>query len=270
MTDYEGWDFWDPEIQELPPMGVGYNQPKISICTTVMNRLHDLQKTLPLNMHHNREYPNVEFVILDYNSSDYLGEYIRRMYMGDIERGRLVYARTEEPQYFSMAHSRNLAFKVASGYIVNNVDADNFIGRHFVDTLARMACVQPQKAVFAKGKRMMHGRIGFYKKEFIELGGYDEDLKGYGADDSNLMYRAMASGYKLMWWNQLGKFSHRLKTDRRDKVLHMENKNWKETEEINKAITEKNLAEGRLIANVGRPWGASRIVKNFKEELQLC
>ncbi|KKL80749.1 hypothetical protein LCGC14_2001600, partial [marine sediment metagenome] len=49
---------------------------KISFCTTCMGRLYNLKETLPKNIEANGEYPNVEFVILDYNSSDGLGDWV--------------------------------------------------------------------------------------------------------------------------------------------------------------------------------------------------
>ena len=82
-----------------------------------------------------------------------------------IEEGILNYYKTTEPEFYSMAISRNIAFKVAQGDIVNNVDADNLVGKGFASFINMLANETPEKAVFTKGKRMMHGRIGFYKKE---------------------------------------------------------------------------------------------------------
>ena len=59
----------------------------------------------------------------------------------------------------------------------------------------------PKKVIFAKGKRAMHGRIGFYRKEFVDLlGGYDETLQGYGHDDHDLVQRAWKQGFVMYWW----------------------------------------------------------------------
>ena len=48
---------------------------KVSLCTTVMDRLHDLERTLPKNMEDNSDYPNMEYVVLDYNSQDSLEQW---------------------------------------------------------------------------------------------------------------------------------------------------------------------------------------------------
>jgi len=264
--DYH-WNFWDKENEKLPEKVSKYR--KISICTTCMNRLEDLKRTLPKNIEDNKDYPNVEFVLLDYNSADGLSNWIKNNMIDYIESGKLVYYKTIEPKYFRMGHSRNVAFKLSTGEIVNNVDADNFIGKGFVDVINKLAELCPERAVFAKGKRMMHGRIGFYKNEFLTLGGYDEDLVGYGFDDHSLIYRAMALGHKFMWWNELGDFMNRIRTSSKNKTKHMSeaNKNWRETEIINKEITMKKMKNGEFIVNKNRNWGKASVTKNFKDRI---
>jgi len=249
---------------------------KISFCTTVMNRLYNLKETLLKNIEDNKEYPDLEFVILDYNSQDGLEKWMKDNMMEHIESGRVSYYRTEEPKYFNMAHSRNIAFKVANGEIVNNLDADNYtISSKVVDSLPepwpfylnRLANESPTKTIFAKGKRAMHGRIGFYKDEFInELGGYDEGLKGYGHDDHDLVKRAWGLGYSMYWWG--GIFCDRIKTSRKERDVNME-RNWKETERENKEKSAKNIKDGKFKANQGRQWGKAMLVKNFKEEMNI-
>jgi glycosyltransferase involved in cell wall biosynthesis len=248
---------------------------RISLCTTCMGRLYDLKKTLPANIKHNRAYPNVEFVVLDYNSKDGLGEWMRENMMAHIESGRVAYYRTEEPTSFSMAHSRNIAFKVASGDIVNNVDADNYTMNKeagvpeecFAARLNRFANDCPEKVIFAKGRRSMHGRIGFYKKEFIELlGGYNEDLEGYGHDDHDLVRRAWRLGFTMYWWG--GQYCWRIKTSRKEKNANMK-RHWKATEIENKVKSAASLAAGRYKANEGKHWGKAILIKNFETVVEV-
>ena len=63
---------------------------KISFCTVCMNRLHHLKMTLQKNISDNRDYSNLEFIILDYNSSDGLGEYIRDNFNEEILNKKLI------------------------------------------------------------------------------------------------------------------------------------------------------------------------------------
>ena len=260
---------WNGKI-ELPII----QNYKISFCTTCMGRLYNLKETLPQNIEDNKNYPNLEFVILDYNSNDGLWDWMKENMSHEIENGRVSYYRTEEPKYFSMAHSRNIAFKMATGDIVNNLDADNFTRNKEIKTtecwaeyLNRLANQQHEKVIFAKGKRAMHGRIGFYKKEFIELlGGYDENLLGYGHDDHDLVQRAWALGFSMFWWG--GQYIERIKTNRKEKNSNLERK-WKITENENKEKSANNIKEGIFKANEGKHWGKAKLIKNFNEIIEI-
>ena len=265
MTIYP--KFWDGQFNK--PVVKDY---KISFCTTCMGRLYDLKETLPKNIEDNKNYSNLEFVILDYNSNDNLGDWMKKNMFKHIETGRVSYYRTTEPKYFSMSHSRNIAFKVATGEIVNNLDADNYTASPtknadecWASYLNRLANQQDEKAIFAKGKRGMHGRIGFYKKDFIELlGGYDEDLLGYGHDDHDLVQRSWALGFSMFWWG--GLYINRIHTSRKEKNNNLE-RWWKITENENKQKSAANLQNGKFKANEGKHWGKANLLKNFQEEI---
>ena len=266
MKEVGGFVCWDGQfIKEV------IKQHKVSICTTIMDRLNDLKQTLPQNIKDNSDYPNVEFVVLDYNSKkDDIGGWIKSEMMEYIDSGRLVYYRTTEPQYFDMSHSRNIAFLAATGDIVNNVDADNFTPLSeecgFATYVNKLANEQPEKAIFAKSRQLLRGRLGFYKQEFIELlGGYDERLKGYGNDDANLQNRAWKSGFKMMSFR--GQFCGRAPNH----IKHQEGnykEEWWQTEGKNRLISYTDLITGNFKANEGRVWGKAKLIKNFNEEIE--
>ena len=173
-----------------------------------------------------------------------------------------------------MSHSRNIAFKVATGDIVNNLDADNYTSHPDIETsecwaayLNRIANQQNEKIIFAKGKRAMHGRIGFYKKDFIDLlGGYDEELLGYGHDDHDLVKRAWDLGFSMFWWG--GQYINRIRASRQEKNSNLERK-WKVTENENKLKSAQNLQKGNFEANEGKPWGQAKLIKNFAEVIEI-
>ena len=247
----------------------------ISFCTTCMGRLYTLKETLPQNIENNKDYPNLEFVILDYNSNDNLWEWMKKNMSDHIASGRVSYYRTTEPKYFSMAHSRNVAFRLAKGEIVNNLDADNFTVNPNVEAaecwasyLNRLANeASDRHAIFAKGKRGMHGRIGFYKNAFInELGGYDEDLLGYGHDDHDLVYRAWELGFCMYWWG--GRYYNRIRTSTPEKNQNME-RHWKHTENENKVKSNANIEAGIIKANEGKHWGKATLIKNFNDRIEM-
>lgn len=261
---WQNWDIWNPTEQPLTD-GDAKKFRKISICTTCMNRTSDLRKTLVQNINDNSSYPNLEFIILNYNSSDDMHAFMTSneiKYL--IKMGIVKYFITRQPKFYSMAHSRNMAFLNATGQIVTNVDADNYAGKGFAHFLNKLADMCPEKAFFAKGKRMMHGRVGMYKEEFIKIGGYNEDLKGYGFDDHDLMIRAMNSGFKLMWWAGVSKedFTRRIQTPRSEVGKNMENRNWRQTEKENKIISMTSINSGKLVANINKKFGyASDLVR---------
>jgi len=245
----------------------------ISFCTTCMNRLNDIRETLPFNIFANEHYPNLEFVLLDYNSSDGLGEWIRENMMEHIVSGRLKYYRIEGPEYFDMSYSRNVAFKLATGEIVNNLDADNYTVNpndppimSFAERLNKTADIFSEKVIFGKSRQFLHGRIGFYRHEFISLGGYDEDIKGYGYDDTDLLIRAECMGFKLDKWG--GQFCERIKTWKKDKDKNLEY-HWDDTRRENRLLSQMNVAEGKFVANKGKKWGRATVMKNFREKVEV-
>lgn len=237
-----------------------------------MNRVEDLKITLPYNIAANADYPNLEFVLLDYNSSDGLSDWIKRRMMKHIESGKLIYYRLEGRKYYDMCPARNIAFKLATGDIVNNLDADNFtsdgtpMAKSWATWLNDNAYVNHHKTVFVKSKQktILHGRVGFFKDAFLDLGGYDEDLVGYGHDDQNIVERALALGFQLCKWG--GTYFYRIQTRWPKKDDNLK-RPWDETRQENKALTCKKLARGEFRANVDKEWGKAKVVKNFKEEI---
>ncbi len=268
MKETAGFVCWDGVFTK--PVTKEY---KVSICTTIMDRLSDLKQTLPQNIQDNLDYPNVEFVVLDYNSKvDDVGKWIQSAMMDHIKSGKLIYCRTEGPEFFDMSHSRNVAFLAASGDIVNNVDADAFTlpteKYGFATYINKLANEQPEKAIFAKSRQLLRGRLGFYRKEFIELlGGYDEtNLKYYGNDDANLQNRAWELNFKMMPFR--GQFCGIIP----DHVKHKEGNYpmpWWESEGENRLISYATIIVKQFKANEGRVWGKAKLIKNFEEEVEV-
>jgi glycosyltransferase involved in cell wall biosynthesis len=165
----------------------------ISFCTVCMNRLHHLQQTLPKNIHDNLPYQNLEFIVLDYNSTDGLKAWILTAMKPFIESGLLKYFRTEEPIYFDRSHSRNMAFKYASGDILCNVDADNYSGPGFASYLNDFFRANPNSFLTPDyTNRDAMGRLCLKRDDFLKVNGFNEKLSGYGFDDIDI-YRRLES-----------------------------------------------------------------------------
>ena len=168
---------------------------EISLCTVCMNRLHHLQKTLPSNIEDNLAYNRIRHILLDYNSSDGLGDWVRDNMGKYLESGRLIYYRTEEPTRFNMAHSKNLAVKLSNSEYVGLVDADNYTGKGYAkyisNTFHKFSDVFITSIPKGPSRNPVDvlGRVCFRRGDFDLIGGFDEYMNDYGYDDFDLCNR---------------------------------------------------------------------------------
>lgn len=238
----------------------------ISICTVCMNRLSDLQQTLPKNLEESRSYPKVEFVLLDYGSQDGLRDWV-----ASLQDSRLKYFRVETNR-FRPCHSRNVAMRLSTGRIVTNVDADNYIHSGFLEDLNR--CFYRPKTVaipscFLKipGRLLLKGRFAFYRKDFLELGGLDEDLdEGWGFDDLSLIFRAVIANYSVARFDEKY-LADRIETSNERRILNMaRGVDFEELKSKNRTITTKKIIRGITKVNPDVTWG-SAVAKNLAGEV---
>jgi len=177
---------------------------KISFCTVAMNRLHHLQSTLIRNIIDNQENATgVEFVLLDYNSADGLEAWIKNECSEYVEAGVLKYYKTETPAYFDRSHSRNMAFKLATGDVLCNVDADNFLGYGFAGFVRGE--FEKKSALFLitnSRQKDTIGRVCVKKEDFYAVNGYNEKFEGYGFEDMEFYTRLTQHDLKPVYFSQ--------------------------------------------------------------------
>lgn len=178
-----------------------------------MNRLLHLKETLPINIKDNSDYDNLEFIILDYNSKDGLKEWIQLNMAPLILSGRVVYYKTEYPSFFHRSHSRNMAFRLANGDILCNIDADNYTGNGFASYINKQ--FQGRRRIvltsidFHKKKKNYHppsdtyGRIGFRREDFYAIEGYDENMVTHGFQDYDFVNRLELAGSRRVFIDDL-------------------------------------------------------------------
>lgn len=181
---------------------------KISFCTTCKGRAHHLKETLPKNLEDNKGHPQVEFVLLDYNSPDDLSSWVRQNLSIEISNGRVIYYQETTAAFFDPRHAKNIAHLLGTGDVLVNLDADNFTGPGYAGGLAD-AFVCPNAFVTSVDERKKYGewfglsgRIALKRKDFLRLRGYDESQVGWGGEDLDLIRRAQHSGLKripLLW-----------------------------------------------------------------------
>ncbi len=162
-------------------------------------------------MQDNADYPNIEFVLVDYNSKDGLQDWVRQNFQAEIAAGKLKYVYYPGPEKFHAPHAKNIAHRMASGDILVNVDADNFTGPGFARWIAEtmeketaMAQRAHKKGVFLRPKLAQYalsersgtgGRIALPKEAFYQVGGYAETIQGWGGDDTALSMHLEKAGY---------------------------------------------------------------------------
>ncbi len=196
---------------------------KISFCITCMNRLMHLKKTLPINIKNAfNDSENIEFILLDYNSTDGLSDWVKSTMIPEIENQKLKFFQTFEPESYHFSHSRNMAFTLATGDILVNIDADNFIGKGFakliLDNMAEGFYMAVEEKQFGENNfKDALGRICVWKKDFLEIRGYDESMVGYGFDDADLKFRLKKNYLKLIPFSN-PKFLKSIKHDNRNRV----------------------------------------------------
>ncbi len=187
-------------------MGIDAKNISISVCTICMNRLHHIKETLPKNIQDNLDYPDVNFVLLDYSSTDGLHIWIKENMYDHLQSGKLIYYRYDHAIAFHRSHSRNLAFKAAPGEVICNVDADNYTGQGFAKYIN--AQFTNNRNIFLttidffgtnKGYRVprdVMGRICVNKDAFLKVQGFDERMINYGFEDYDLTNRIEMLGSK--------------------------------------------------------------------------
>lgn len=252
-------------------------QQHVYIVTACMNRLEDLKKTLPANLRDNKDYDKLTFILLDYNSSDGLADWIRSEMIDHIRNGRLQFYQTKEPKWFQPNHSRNVMFKLCGDGIVANVDSDNFthhgyaarINECFANTNGKVLAV-PDNFLLPGTKRLcLKGRFAMYKRDIIELGGFDEDLdEGFGNDDMNFVLRAMLAGFRIVRFES-EYTEDRLPTTDEERVRYVRNTNLFEMQQKNNQITWNKLSRCQISVNKNLHWGKAYLIKNFREKIHV-
>lgn len=244
----------------------GHVSRKISYCITCMGRAYQLRQTLPLNLAVTAGW-NVEFVVLDYNSNDGLGDWIKAEMWAEILAGRLVYGRTEEPTHFNMPHAKNLSHCLASGNILCNLDADNFLAEEFTRYLDGCFRAEPATITQGHGNVGFAGRVAIGREWFFKLGGYDEQMgDGWGYEDQDLVFRGLGMGLKLAKFPDA--FALVLQHSNEERTIN--HKSRSRTERSHMRLSRANMAQGRLVANGGNCWGATKLLKNFHEACLSC
>lgn len=244
---------------------------KISFCTACMNRLYHLMVTLPRSIENNKDC-DCEFLLLDYNSSDNLEDWVKKNMLSYIDSGLLVYYKTREPNCFLHSHARNLMFRLASGDILVNVDADNIcppgFGRYILQTLE-------EGDVFLHGSKELevkdphykgaYGRLVLSREAFYKVRGYDESMVGWGYEDDDIYNRLKNLGLKEKSIEK--EFLSVIFHGDEEREQHV-SISISHSEYLNKQICTYNQRNKRVAVNE-KGFGRGTVVKNFSHTVSV-
>ena len=214
----------------------------ISYCTTCKGRLWQLKQTLPINIKQTNK--KCDLVLLDYHSEDGLQEYINSNYREYLDDGRLKYYKLLTPiDGFDMAFAKHIVHTLSHSDVLFNLDADNYIG----STLNELAALPLGKILIPKLVNGTHtarcGRIGFNRKDYLNVGGYDINLHGMTSDDSDIVHRAWLAGIRFIFSEDS---SIPVSQSREDKFKYIR----KETYMLPDVVEVMNYQGTRLIVNL--------------------
>lgn len=182
-----------------------------------MNRLYHLKQTLKRNILDNYLLDHIEFIVLDYNSSDQLGDWIKSEMANFIKQDILVYYRTSTPELYNRSHSRNMAYRLSRGELVCNLDADNYLGVGFAEKI--LANFESNRNSFYTSNLNIEdvfGKVILPKTSFFKVRGYNENLGGYGFEDVDFFNRLERSGltHRLFYDPEFHKYISHSKYER--------------------------------------------------------
>lgn len=239
----------------------------ISFCTTVKDRFEHLTTTFIRNLEDNAQYPNCEFVLLNYNCPDSRTEkWVSRRLTPYLAAGRVAYYFFGDAETYHMAHSRNLAFRLATGSVVCNVDADNFLGKGFANYVA---VAMSRRDVFLRGpggEGGVAGRIGVRRADWEAVSGYDERFECWGGDDTDFAQRLEMLGKRrrmILLRKFCGCISH--SDELRTRHFH---KDKADSARDHKLIIAEN-ASRKVIRPNRNSFGHGRVLKNFSEWIEV-
>lgn len=250
-------------------------RPTVTLMTACRNRTHHLMQTLPSNLEDNpQEY--VKFVVLNYNSEDEMDGWVKEEVARYIPSGRLTYVHEQSATRWQHSHARNIMVRAARTDIVCNVDADNWTGPGFGKWLSGIyAKYQGHEKIFTgygppEGcpRGDYYGRISFWRTHLVAMGGYNEDMQIWGAEDWDIVKRAEAIGLKRVpypkefWIEPIGHSNA-------DRIMNTEYGSVGEAHADMIRRHAGKFAMGMMSPNARGTWGVATVQVNWKKVVHL-
>lgn len=244
---------------------------RISFCTTCMNRLFHLKETYLRNLENCSSYENAEFVLLDYNSTDGLIEWVEENLEDHTVSGRVKFYRTDEPRYWVAAHAKNVAHRLATGDILVNLDCDITVPGGFAEYVAESfsgkRIVMAFKSEDMSGNHGCAGLIGATREDFYSVNGYDERINlGWGCDDMNYQFRVRMQN-KLELFTP-PRMCSCIPHDNETRTKNCQLKDIEATREMSFSLCQDSASDKDYIANKNHEWGAAKLTEGLMRTLR--
>lgn len=229
-----------------------------------MNRLPHLQKTLLKNLETTKHY-NVEFVVLNYNSTDGFHDWAKANLANHVATGRVSYYHEKHAESWHMARVKNLVHRMAKGDILVNLDGDNYVSPELCATLLKEYKRNPNLLMHGWSgvwKDGTCGRVAISKQAMHKLGGYDEEFLPYGREELDFIERAYLMGieYVRIPWHATA-FALEGDHEEPDAEIHSTLQNTLRSRD--------NIMRGHLVANLNKGWGECQLVHGFNSTKEV-
>lgn len=244
--------------------------PTLSFCITCKNRLHQIRETLRRNLDDNSLFSEwVEFVLVDFGSTDGLREWVVGNFQGELASGYLKYFHTDGLPFWHCSVAKNTSHLLAAGDILVNLDCDNFTGpnggrfviRHWLKHDGEKLVLHQFDGNYWRG---IYGRLATDRESFMAVGGYDESLEAASWQDGDLLRRLEGYGARCIV-DPHPRYNQTIPNDRNEILTYVNSPlSYDEMMAKNKAISEANLAAGNWTVNRGHEWGIRRNLTDWR------
>lgn len=224
---------------------------------TCKNRFYQIRKTLPKNLKDNYRHKSIiEFVLVDFDSSDGLRTWILTNFKKELNQNYLKFFHTKELAHWHMSIAKNTAHLYASGEILVNLDCDNYTGRNGGYFLLNCFNKYAYPIVIHQFSGQLHdgsfGRISARRGDFHKIGGYDESFGPMAYQDIDLLHRIILNCNARYLGIKNSNFNRALANTKELGTKYCITKlNHIELHKHNMKISKQNISKGKFVANKG-------------------
>lgn len=220
----------------------------LSYCIPYHKRLDDIKKTLPSIISASNQTSDIEIVILDFNSQDGVGDFVKEVSKYLKKGNTIKYVEIKNQPYYHMAKAKNMAVLSSSGTYSMISCADVFLASETFIKLQEILRDTTVRHIRVVGTRFP-GVTVVEKKEFIKSGGFDERFEFYGPEDKDFLLRLERRKVPTKYISS--EYFSLIYTDNEKKTANYRLKiSKREMSKLMKPIYEENIKNAVLVANL--------------------